>query len=252
MGHIVGFPRSRVAAGGGGGVTDPTTITGCRFWVRGDDPSDFSGFSDTQAIGTITNRGTAGGSIDQGTAGSKPRYRTSGPNGKPYIENDTTGKFLQSSQTISNYFSASAWTFFMVIRPQAAGPVGAQDWAREGFIKDLDDRWQFGNASSKFAIAEYNSGATSSIEYGSAYSTNTWYIVDVSFGGGTASLKVNGGTAVTGSIVNITSLANAMNIKGGGGINDWAEITIFNVQISGTDRDNYRTGLAFKYGITIT
>lgn len=234
----------------GASIIDPTTVTGNKIWLKGDDAA-LSGASDGTTVASWTNHGGAGGTFnDNGSSSVRPTYRTSGPNGKPYFEFPTTGKSFLSDFTLGNYLAASAWTIFLVIRPQAAGPAGSPTWTNTGFMKDGDDRWQVNDASSKFGVQMYPDGTDSGLTYGSAFSLNTWYIVDITLSSGTGSLKVNGGTAVTGTLFNITSLANPLRI--GAKVFDLAEFQSWNVGVGSSDMTALRSSLATKYAITIT
>lgn len=208
------------------------------LWLRGDD-ADFSGLSSGDPIGgspVWINRATAiGGTWSRGTPSERPVYRPSGSNGKPFVE-FASGKELNGFSE-SNYVSVSAYHAFFVVRPDGANGTVYGGGDTNLYAESSVFKWKHYLGSGNFAT----------VAWGSTFSTGTWYLIEVSLGSGTLSIKVNNGTAVTlGSVANNANLGNTVALQNPFGL---SEVITFVTTLSGGVAASYVTALQAKYAL---
>jgi hypothetical protein len=88
----------------------PTDVSGLQWWFKAD---AIGGLSDDDPVGTWADSGGGGFDTTQGTAGSKPLYKTNQLNGKPSVRGDGSDDVL--SNTAYSH-AATSLTIFAVLR----------------------------------------------------------------------------------------------------------------------------------------
>jgi hypothetical protein len=243
---------------------DPTTISGCTLWLAAD---DMTGFADGDAVGggspdNWLNAGSAGGDFRQTTANQRPTYETNEINtslpvvrflNTPATEEDS----LNSTVATSALISSSAYTVYIVVRPTIGGGTdGSARYYRRPRIFGTgasSDSFHIGLYDTKFSL-NHNSVTGPKILTPTAFTVNTWNLVEAYFDGTTMSIRFNANAA--GTVAGGTTGALTATARIGSGTDlkldaDIAEIVGYNVDIGSTDRGVVRAGLGTKYGITV-
>lgn len=219
----------------------PTFIprTGLQLWLKAD---AITGLSDGDPVSTWTDQSGNGNDATQQTAANKPLYKTNIVNGKPVVRFDGTSDLLATANTMVSR------TIFAVAELDGAVAAGFNYLVSNG-NDFLDIRWQssgglnlyrgnnntnindFTNANGLFFI---NGVATDAITLGE------FHIVSATLG----SLATNGGTAQK---IEISTYFMSRYWDG-----DIAEIIIYNVALSTSERQSVEHYLANKYGIALS
>lgn len=212
---------------------------GATLWLHGTD-SSFTGLTDGTVIGQsgVTpwpNRAIAVGGNWTRVDSSRPSFRNLvGPNDEPYVEFSgppTTEELNGFSEGV--YFSANAYHIFAVVRPDSEN-VSLMFNGPETSLNVQASKFKFTHNAS-------------SVTWPTDISVGTWYLVEISFGLGTLSLRVNNGSPPV-SLPGVANLgfgvASAMGIHGPCGI---AEIITFNVRLATDVGAVYTNGLLTKY-----
>ncbi len=217
-------------------------------WFDGCADSFNGAVSDGTGIGSSTtrwqNRLNTGEYFDQGTPGSRPLYRPSGPNSKPYLEFDGS-KALGGNVPSGNFVNVTDWTVFLVVKAKENGDDN-YIWQNSGGFFGVRITSASGNRFQHIVF----SGGFVTVNSNTVYSTSTWYIVEAYKSSTNINIKVNGDTVVSaacgaaGSVFNTLAIGNGVNM-------DLAYLAMFDDDIGSTDRDTMRTSLANYYGITL-
>lgn len=222
-----------------------------------------TGFADGDPVGAgdpddWENLGSAGGDFTEGTVNRRPTYQTNEINslpvvrfvGTPLAESDRL-----TSINLSSHLSVSAFTVFAVVRPTIGGGTDGSSryYRRPAILKEAGSNFHLGLYNTTFCLNR--NITTGPAVFTPTFTVNTWYIVELYFGSGTMSIRMNGGAEDTEtSVGNFDSLANPAQLGAGtdlGFDGDIAEIIAYNVDIGSTDRTTVRNGLAAKYNITV-
>lgn len=236
-----------------------TAESSCKEWVAADN-ADWSGFADNTTVGDSTHRWSKPFIAlnyweDDGNSSHRPKYRTSGPNGRPYLEFDTDDTLNHLNGASSFLGGGTGFTQFIVVRPQSNGggactEGGAGVYSTGGYVATT--LFSTGGLN-KFCFETYNGGYRT-VNSTTTYSLNTWYIVETWWDGSSQNhIRVNGDTEQTvAAATGPGTLANGNTTKFGSIAVDIAERMSFNTDIGATKRANYRQSLGTKYGITVT
>ena len=241
--------------GGGASEPDPTSITGATLWIDGTS-SSLPGLGDGGAVGSTTNwidRISGTRNFAQATAANRPTlHQTGGPNSQPYVSFDSTD-LLGFSNSANQIFSGSAYTLFVVIRPQRNGVSGGPS-GTPAIFDSGGGQWGAVLGSSggnRLTIFQRSGGSTSFLNSTTVYSQNVWYIMEAWWDGSTVSLKVNNDTPVTmskgGFSTAFTPALGNFSLT-----SDIAALYLWGAtDIGSTSRDSFRTSLAAWFGISI-
>lgn len=243
-------------AGGGNGGFDPTTISGCSMWVSADDPL-LSGLNDGDPVGGTTpwtDRVTGTRVFSNPIVGDRPVKKLNIVNGKPVIRFDATNDRLEFSVPSSNIVTASAFTIFIVVKPDRNGTTSGTE-AGANLLTSIG-YWGIvlfdsGGGTNKFRFYRFNGGYVG-VNSTTTYSTGSWYIVECWYDGTDLRIKVNNDAEATQAASNPQQLTDHPSISGATAIgSDVAEEIVANVTWNSTDRTTVREALADKYGITL-
>lgn len=115
-----GRSRTRQRARHGSHAFAPVQLSGCALWLA----ADFGVTTSGAAVTAWTNRGSAGGTVSQGTAGARPTYQATGfgATSMPYLSCDG-GDYLESTAS-SLVTAGSALTVFVVCSHNASAGGG--------------------------------------------------------------------------------------------------------------------------------
>lgn len=245
-------------AGAGDGF-DPTTISGCSMWISADDPA-LAGLSDGDPVGGTTvwtDRVTGTRNFAWSIAGERPLYKVNIVNGKPVIRFDATNDKLEFSVASSNIVTASAFTIFVVAKPDRNGTTHGTEGGPNlltSFGYWGVNLFDSGGSTNKFRFYRFNGGYTGTNST-TTYSTGSWYVIECWYDGTNLRIKVNNDTETSVAASNPQQLTDKPYM-GGSTTNsaigsDIAEIVVANVAWNSTDRTTVREGLADKYAITL-
>jgi len=230
------------------GGSDPSTISGLTLWMIADDLALIDG----AAVSVWPNdRGSGAGTFDQGTGSAKPVYKTGIVNGHSVVRFDGTGDFLLGSLALSAYFTDSASTMFVVAKKD-----------------NVDVEYMFGgnNATPQISLGASSAGVIAGNNDGSADTATepgdpvagffiaTWMHDSGQIRAGFSDTRDASLTSVASG--NTTALTHISIVGGTSGAaslwdGDIAEILIWNVALSQSDRQSVESYLALKYGITL-
>jgi len=234
------------------------------LWLAAD---DMTGFADADIVGggspkNWNNLGSAGGNFAQATANRRPTYQTNEVNttlpvvrflNTPAAEEDS----LISTVDLSTILSLSAYAFFIVVRPTIGGGTdGSARYYRRPrlFGTNSNDQFHIGLYDTKFAL-NHNSVTGPKILTPTAFTVNTWSIVECYYDGTTMSIRFNGLAAGTIAGANVASITGVKTLIGLGTDlkfdGDTAEVVGFNTYPGAADMTAIRQGLGVKYGITV-
>jgi hypothetical protein len=224
-----------------------------------------TGFADGDAVGggdpdDWENLGSAGGDYTQTTPNMRPTYQTNEVNGLPVVRfvNTPSGEEdnLTNSANLSTLITTSAYTFYVVVRPTIGGGTDASSryYRRPRiFGSSGSDAFHVGLYDTKFAL-NHNSVTGPKILTPTAFTVNTWNLVEAYYDGTTMSIRFNANAAgtiaggATGGLTIPSRIGFGTDEKFDG---DIAEIIAYNVDIGSTDRGVVRAGLGAKYGISV-
>jgi hypothetical protein len=229
----------------------PDDVSGITEWVMADQ-SSLSGFNDGDTVTDWLDQITGTRKWTQSTTANKPLFKTGGANGKPYLRfADSTDQYVFSN-TLSTIYSTTAWTTFIVIRPQANGgsnqntaPFLFSYGGGQGGINLKND------GSNRFGVWQRSGGSDGTfLGSTSTYTQNVWYIVECWYDGTNINIKVNNDTTAS-TARGSASTSFTAGIGSNGLTSDIAERVTYNVDIGSTNRASVRQYLADKYGITL-
>lgn len=220
-----------------------------RLWVYGDDAS-LASLSDGDSVDSWTNRGGAGGVVwDGGGVATKPIIKkgANGLNGLPIVRFNGTNEYLLGNLAVSNYWSASAKSIFMVVKANSnvtnnsKGPL-----SDAAAFCDLYQRstgvWGFQNWDGNYDDANVTG------------TLNAWTIITAWHGAGQIGLRLDGDGQATAASGNTTNVAGTLYLgrrNGAGYIQcDIAEVIITNEEVPDTIKQYVEGYLAWKYDLT--
>lgn len=147
--------------------------------------------------------------------------------------------------------SVSAFTIFVVVRPQRDGVSGGPSgvpvvWGGGGQFAIL-----LGSSSgNRFTYFQRSGGVNTFLNSTTVYSQNVWYIVEAWYDGTDMHLKVNNDTETT-AAKGGPSLANTPNVGQSGLTSDVAALYVWNVDIGSTNRNSFRGSLGTWFSISL-
>lgn len=245
-----------MGAVGAQGAIDPATspVTGMTLWLRGDVLTESGG-----AVSQWTDQSGNANHYKQPTAGNKPTYAaTGGPNSLPIVDFDGSNDKLSGDTGASDgplwsaLVAAAAGTLFLVCKWDADS-TGTGDPQNVMWADSVAQAWQFGRFNSLWSFRNNGTLVDNLTTSSPAFSTGTWYGMEIRLESNTTYLRVSGGAEVSMGSSNIvnrsgTSLigADGANVFGG----KMAELLIYNTALSSVDRQSNRDYLAIRYSIT--
>jgi len=232
----------------------PNLITGCTGWWKAD-----AGVYVDAGVTLATNGQTVQqwndqigtGHFTQGTAGGRPTFVTNAKNGLPVVRfgGVADDDFMGNATANSSFMTNSAKTIMMVIMESVA---------------QLNNYWGSSDNNIRLRISDpnwscvHNDGAADTASKTTTAITNYYSCTFMHSGGSIyaglsdtrdASLvsAVSGNTAaMTGTPVLGSDNAGANAVDG-----DIAEVAVFNVALSETDRKDIEMYYAFRYGLSL-
>jgi hypothetical protein len=210
-------------------------------------------------VGSSTNwidRVTGTRNFAQGTSANRPTlHQTGGPNSKPYVSFDSTDS-MAGSFNWTSIITASAYTIFVVIRPQRNG-ANTSPWLCPQIIGTNNgwDGLSLHNvgAGNKFSLwqdrgSSFGAPNAASVESTTNFSQNVWYIVEAWWDGTNMNIRVNQDTVSSLAFNNpqFLSFVPSMGMQ-----SDIGALYVWNTNIGSTNRDTFRADLATWFGITV-
>ncbi len=229
----------------------PLSITGCQLWLDASDASTVTVNSSSQVTAWLDK--SSNGRSGAFSAGRNFTYGSATKNSR-YVIQTASGQ----SMTIASFALGATMTIFHVYMPisQSSGSafieLGPDTNSNNGF---------YFQAQTNFNFAIRNSGTTSSTNFGTTAVSNTWQIMGGINKDTNASntmsfytdgtLRASGGNTST----NVT-VTDTLNINGrnNGNVQSFptyiAEIIIYNVALTNSQRQVMEGYLAWKWGLT--
>lgn len=231
-----------------GGAFTPASISGLVAWYKAD-------------VGVTTSSGNVSAWADQGgngynlsgtpVGGQSPTVTAGGLNGLDILNwpNSTNGNLSTGAAAVTLGGTGSQASVFVVMRYTGNNnsrvvsySVGGSDTAANAFIS------QFVSAST--TINGFSNGVKGAL----TTTNNTWAQVGSIFDGTNNTLYLNNVAGTPVSSTNSFSATGGLNVGGtpsGGNqyIGDIAEIVIYNVALTGTDRSNLAAYFFARWGV---
>lgn len=227
-----------------GTAFDPSMISSFTLWIKGDDAS-ISSLNDGDPVTSWTNRGSAGGVVQDIGSGNNPSYQVAELNSKGVVRFDGANDVL-GGLTIGSYTTAAANSVFIVLKcNQTLSDIIRGPWTDAAFYFAMSQ-----SAAGVMTINNWDGGPKAASIAGVI---NTWELYSTSLGGGTLSIRRFGGTAVTAASGDTQNTAGVFYLGRYGGTGfaptDIAEMLIANTVLSDSDRQLVEGFLAWKYGL---
>jgi hypothetical protein len=223
--------------GAGGEVSfSPDDIAGLELWLK----ADTLVLSDNDPVATWTDSSGNGNDVTQGTAGTRPLYKTAIQNGLPVVRFDGTDDYM-------------IHTTLNVSQPGTVFIVG-KTLAGEGNTRFMDgettgtDRWIFGTSSTN---ADYQIYAGTSVDTGTP--DTAFHYFTVVFNGASSAGWVDA-VSLFASNLGAQNLASGITVGAGqnGDENltgDIGELLLYDSELSAPDRASVEAYLAAKWGL---
>lgn len=113
-------------SGGGGGAFSPSQIAGLQLWLKA---NAITGLNDNDPVANWNDSSGNGRDLSQGTAASRPTFRTSQVNSLPAVDFDGTDDVLTRA-SVTNFIGSNAGHVFCVMRVDTsdAAHINLLDW----------------------------------------------------------------------------------------------------------------------------
>jgi hypothetical protein len=233
------------------------------LWLRA---ADMAGFADGDAVGggdpdDWENLGSVASDFTQGTANLRPTFQENEVNttlpavrfsASPSGEED---RLVSTGTNMSSYITSSAYLIYLVVRPSIGGGTDGSSryYRRPRIFGTSTDSLHIGLYDTKFAL-NHNSVTGPKILTPTAFTVNTWNLVEAYYDGTTMSIRFNNGSAgtiagaTTGALGAVAQIGAGTDAKFDG---DVAEVVAFSTALSSGDRTAIMQGLGDMYGITV-
>lgn len=168
-----------------GGAFDPLSQSGLKHWGEG---RLLTGFSDGNAVTTLTDQSGNGNSPTQASSTLRPLYKASGPNSQPYLQFDGVDDYLACAFTLTQ---PSHW--FLVYRVRTVGASGSHDT-----IADGGSGGNYNQIATDTTVRTYiYAGAV--LSYNQIIANNAWAVLSVLFNGSSSEIRENGTQRASGN-----------------------------------------------------
>lgn len=227
---------------------NPTVVSDCTLWLSANNLA----LANNDPVATWPNLGSAGGDFTQtGASSTRPTYKTNQKNGFPALNFDGNNDRIIGALAVSSYITVSAYTFFAVVRPLAAGNSGGNVYDHPSIFTDSGG-W-VGLVVDGSNLSHYHDGPGAAAEV--AFTNNNWYIMEARFDGSAVKLRLNGGTEAS------TAASNVSNVTGFGRMGvkyndtlwflnaDVPEMVAYNRLLNSTELTTVRNGFNSMYAV---
>lgn len=228
----------------------PTT-SNLQLWL---DAADIVGKVDGDPISQWDDSSGNGRHVTQGTGSDQPTYKTNILNGQPVVRFDGSNDFLVSSALISSMIAASAYTIFAVVTPTTISSNNALSYQNDAAYADTGGFFALTFKSTPTAhVFNWDGNEdTTSVSITAA----TPVLLMTRHDSGNLYISKNGETEASVASGNTSTLTGALRV----GRNyqseflqgDIAELLIYNVVLSASDRNAILYYLGYKYGLSVT
>lgn len=227
--------RARTA--GGGGISDPTDVAGCKLWL---DAGQIGGLVDDDPVGSWPDASGQGndGSVQVGSF--RPRWRTNVVNGLPVVRFNGTDTYTVTLPDFMSGFTAG--TMFWVLKNSTSSNMSMSHW---GTNAD-QDYYPFAGDSQVYL----GDGSTARKSCGTPPFglDSAFHILTINSASGAWSVRLAGAaffSTATNTVAFDASPEIGRNVWAG----DIAEVVVYDSALGTTDRDNVEAYLASKYGL---
>lgn len=198
--------------------------------------------------------------LTQSTAGLRPPYinNGTGPNGRPYLQGSTSGKYLYSAH--SSTLEPTSFTVFCVARATNLPAAFRQLFQYTDPAGTWSKGYGMGDMGVSGALDAWVKAYTSKVR--ATPSTSAWHVFEMVYGGGVLELLIDGISIGTQSItaptysgsdilVVMAGTAGAGPVFGYYWDGDFALLAIDGTAMSSGARSTARAYCGTKYGITV-
>ncbi len=226
---------------GGGSRFSPRTVAGLQLWLSADAGTyqdaarTTPAVANTDPVGAWADQSGQGHHLSQSTAGFRPLLELTQQNGKPSVRTDGVDDYLRAT--------------FTLIQPTQMVMV-----VKRGTLTILD-----GVTINSMTV--FNSGGSNYTMYAGsngpvvALDNTAFHVLSFLFNGATSRAAVDNGTPATGDV----GAGNGGGLTVGArgdlgvfGVNDYAEILVYNSALSSANLTALAQYLGAKYGITVS
>lgn len=205
-------------------------------------------------VARINDKSGNGRNAIQSASGSRPLRLASGLNGLGTLSFDGTDDLLNISTTVATLFNTT-YKLYVVFKGTADRNIDGQAFSNDAIIGDTGGFWSTGVLSNNNAFV--GNFGPSNFRIATAYTQNTWAIVQSQSISGSYGLSVNRGTMVTavrgapGTTTGTLQIfrnynANTYCLQG-----ELAELIATTTDVSLDNENKIYTYLTSKWGITI-
>ena len=215
-----------------------------------------TGLSDGDAVTTFTDQSGLGNHWSQSTSGSKPIFKTGGPNGHPVLRFDGTDDYLTLASDILS--GETEGEVFLVVKidndPGASGVDGL--WKMDG---DGTNACHYPFNGNGEIYEAWGSTARKATAVNPTPALTSFRLYNVSSKASEYKIRLDGTeiyTTATNTFSSMTgshrNLGRSVGLFGNAYLDgDIAAIVIVDTVLSGTDRDTIEATLGSTYGLTI-
>lgn len=143
-------------------ATDEPPVAGATYWL---DPDQETGYVDEDPVNPIMDWSGNNNDISQATSGQRAKWDTNQSNGRPAYKFDGIDDFADLPVTVSD----SAWTLYVVLRPQNTNNTGKRTILGPGLtagrqlrLKEANNQLEFVSSATSIQ-GESNSGLSFSV-----------------------------------------------------------------------------------------
>lgn len=224
--------------GGGAAAFSPLDISGLQLWL---DASQIVGLNDGDPVGTWNDLSGNANNLTQATGSAKPTYKTAIRSGRPVVRFDGVDDGMAFASTVT----LSAYTVFAVL-------VNQDGVSGSAVLNKVADPYNY-NALTPAAVYLQPGGPTIVANYATATAAGEWALIEAYRSGTTLYIGKNA-TIDGGRASSIDWSVNQLGAPYAGGAafdlnGDVAEVLIYNVPLSTTDRQAVEAYLNNKWAI---
>jgi hypothetical protein len=240
----------------------PNDISGITAWWDASDAARLfnatTGGSLVAADGAVArfeDKTANGRHLTMVTSENRPIRKTAVQNGLDVLRFDGSNDRMATSSLFSSFFSASAFTLFIVAKATSISTNNANIWQNAAVVSDGGNSHGFFAVRSNSTAAAFAFNSTSGTATSSAaYTAGDWVVFSVLHNGASLTARINGTDATSASIASLSFMSFTLNLGVNGGFDayfngDVGEVVTYNTTLSANDRNSIESYLRNKWAI---